>query len=152
MPFEIREFQGVAEAMVANAALARAHHDELAAAFHGFPFDPDLERYQRLEQAGLLVLIGAFDDGQLVGYSINSVSPNLDYQTVLCSHCHLLYLAPPYREGRNGLALMDATRAALMARGAKFVMWYAKPDTSLDKLLAHRAVNLHEKMYSEVLQ
>jgi predicted GNAT superfamily acetyltransferase len=151
LSFEIREFTGVVGVIQANGALAHAHHDELAASFHAHEFDPDLPRYQRLEDLGVLVCLGAYDGDDLVGYSFNVLSTHSHYQTVLCAHNDLLYLKPEYRTGANGLLLMRATRDALKARGVSHVLWYAKPDTALDKLLARTGQRVHEIMYSEAL-
>lgn len=152
MSFEIREFTGVVGVIQANGALAHAHHDELSASFHGHEFDPDLDRYQRLEDLGVLVCLGAYDGDELVGYSFNVLSTHSHYRTVLCAHNDLLYLKLQHRTGHNGLALMRATRDALKARGVSHVLWYAKPDTALDKLLRTTKCHVHEIMFSEALQ
>lgn len=149
---EFREFTGAVEVISANAAMAAAHHDELAAEFHGHTFDPDLERYQRLEAAGALVCVGAFQDGELIGYSFNALSTHTHYRTVLVAHNDLLYLQPEHRRGAVGLHLMRATRDALQARGVRHLLWYAKPETSLDRLLQRTGKQVHEIMYSEDLQ
>lgn len=152
MSFEIREFTGVVEVILTHGAMAHAHHDELSASFHGHPFDPDLERYQRLEDLGVLVCLGAWDGDKLVGYSFNVLSTHSHYRTVLCAHNDLLYLEPDYRKGTHGLQLMRATREALKARGVSHVLWYAKPNTVLDKLLRTTECHVHEIMFSEALQ
>ncbi len=151
MSFEIREFTGVVEVIQANGALAHAHRHEFAAEFEGREWNPDLVRYQLLEDAGLIVAVGAYDGNELVGYSINVLSVHMHYQLPMGRN-DVLYLAPAYREGHNGIALMNATRAALQRRGAAYVLWSAKPDTPLYNLLEHGGATVLETVFHEALQ
>lgn len=151
MSFEIREFTGVVGVIQANGALAHAHRSEFASEFEGRAWNPDLQRYQLLEDAGLIVAVGAYDGDELVGYSINVLSVHLHYQLPMGRN-DVLYLAPAYRQGHNGNALMDATRDALQRRGAAFAVWSAKPDTPLHKLLEHGGATVLETVFHEALQ
>ncbi len=151
MSFEIREFTGVVGVIQASGALAHAHRQEFAQEFEGREWNPDLQRYQLLEDAGLIVAVGAYDGDELVGYSINVLSVHMHYQLPMGRN-DVLYLAPAYRQGQNGPALMNATRSALQHRGAAYVVWSAKPGTPLYKLLEHGGATVLETVFHEALQ
>ena len=115
----------------------RAHYEELAVpAFRDLmTIKPALERYRQAEREGrffsLVVLIG----DAVVGYSANFLANNLHYSDLLYCQNDVLYLSPEWRKSRLGLTLINRTVTAASMRGAKLMLWHAKYDTALDKLL-----------------
>jgi predicted GNAT superfamily acetyltransferase len=148
LSFEIREV--TAADILSNVALVRAHHEELAAAFSGHAVNPDVERYARLTEQGALLCLGAFVDGEMVGYTTSILSTHSHYAGLLCAFNDAIYMAPQHR-AEHGVALRRRTRDAMKARGAHHALWYAKPDTALALLLAAERCTLHEIMFHEGL-
>lgn len=110
--------------------------------------DPDEEQYDRLDAAGVLVKLGAFCDGELVGYSITIVTRHLHYRGLVYGQNDVLYVVPEHRKSRVGLSLIRKTEAACAARGARLVSWHAKEGTSLHALLPRLGYSVHETIFA----
>jgi len=149
--FEIRAIDDIVGAMRANVALGIEHYEELVGDKATVKFDPHLDRYTQLESLNMLVSLGAYLDDQLVGYSVNILGPHMDSQHLLCAHNTMLFLAKAHRQGSLGVKLIRATSAACKARGAQYMLWRARPLTTLDKLLQRMGFDELEIVYSEVL-
>ena len=115
--------------------LLEAHVRELTTHPHIMVLDPDWERYEAMEQAGVLLGLFAYVGNELVGYSVNVVVPHMHYRGLTYCQNDVLYLRPDYRDIGCGTALIRATEEAAKVRGARFIVWHAKPSTPLDKLL-----------------
>jgi GNAT superfamily N-acetyltransferase len=102
----------------------------------GFPkLDPNWQGYYELELRHLLQILTAWDEDELVGYSICVLLPHLHYQDVLYAQHDILFVRKGYRRGTLGTRLISETEAAARERGAYCVMMHAKPGTTLEKLL-----------------
>ena len=148
---DIRRITNTAQAIVDNEALGREHYDEIALNKQVMVYAPDVSKYAQLEEVGALLTLGAYDKDNLVGYSVNILTPHLHYQNLLCCHNDMLYLHPDYRQGLLGVRLIKTTRAAARALGVQFMLWHAKPGTNLDKLLRRLGCAVQDVLYSEVL-
>lgn len=118
-------------------ALVKANKDE---AESHIPLEVmiDLEAYEYLYQAGMLVLLGAYDGERMVGYAIASLSPSLHYGVVTAHHM-TLYLAPSHRTPRTSLRMVEALAHACKDKGAVMMTWSAKPGSAFARLIARRA-------------
>lgn len=83
------------------------------------------------------MLLGAYDDAQMVGYAIASVAPNLHYGVPVGQHM-ALYIAPAHRTPRLSLRLIEELAAQCKAKGARMMTWHAKPGSAFARLLAKR--------------
>lgn len=152
MAFEIREFTGIADAIVANEALGLTHYDEIALNKGLMVYAPDVERFAQLEAAGAMVNLAVYDDSDaVVGYSINLLAPHLHYKDLMCAHNDMIFIAPAHRHGSLGVKLIKATREACKARGVRMMLWHAKENTPLAALLPRLGCQVQDIMYSEVL-
>ena len=151
MAFEIRVIDDIVSAMRANVALGLDHYEELVGEKDTVKFDPHLDRYTQLESMNLLVTLGAYQDDELVGYSVNILAPHMDSQHLLCGHNTMLFLAKDHRKGSLGVKLIKATSAECRRRGAGYMLWRAKPDTKLHALLSRLGCDVLETVFSEVL-
>lgn len=127
------------------------HWDEIALNKQVMVLKPHVERYQALEDLGMLLLLAAYDGDQLVGYSMNFVMPHLHYADLSVCSNDLLYLKPTHRKGRAGLLLLAQTREHAKARGARLMLWHAKPDTALVNILPRQGCRVQDVIFSEEL-
>lgn len=119
--------------------LLQAHWQELATDKELMVLKPDWDRYAVLEQAGVLyVLTARTDSGELVGYHAVMIDHNLHYSDMLVAVSDVLFLHPDYRQGRAGLRLIDLTEEIARNSGAVAILWRAKPNTTLDRILRRR--------------
>ena len=124
---------------------------ELATNPEKMQLDPDIETYALLEELNRLMSLGVFDDNEnLVGYSINVLSRNLHYDLRMCQN-DILYLRKDLRVGPLGLKLIRATEAHAKELGCDLMLWHAKPNTSLDKILPRVGYRTQDVMYSKEL-
>ena len=151
MSFEIRVIEDIVGAMRANVALGLEHYEELVGDKATVKFDPHLDRYTQLEALSMLVSLGAYLDDQLVGYSVNILGPHMDSQHTMCAHNTMLFLAKAHRKGTLGVKLIRATSTACKVRGAQYMLWRAKPETTLHALLPRLGFEVLETVFSEVL-
>lgn len=114
--------------------------------------DPDVERYAMLDQSGMAMALGVFDDAdQIVGYSNNLISESLHYQNVYVCQNDAIYLRKDHRHGSMGLRLIRETERQAKARGADIMVWHAKPYTNFDRVLERLQYAVQETVYTRAL-
>lgn len=132
-------------------SLLPLHYDELTKNKDIMILEPDYDKYQLLEDAGVLFGLYAYEDDKLVGYSLNIVSPHLHYKSVVMCSNDLLFLTPEKRQGRVGLMLIKETERVAKERGCNFMLWHAKESTALAAILPKMGCKVQEVMYSKGL-
>lgn len=128
--------------------LVRDHKDEVSVMER--KLDVDWDKYAALERAGKLLVLGAFVDDELVGYSANVVERNIHYELVAGYNC-ALFIHPDHRNSPLGLRLMAETRKGCAAWGATIMLWHAKPYSQLNTLLQRRRLEVQDIVYQEQL-
>ena len=98
-----------------------------------------------------LACVDAFDNEVMVGYSVNIIVPHLHYMHLSTATNDMIFIAKSHRQGRTGLMLIKATRELCKARGAQIMMWHAKQDTALAKLLPRLGCRVQDIIFSEDL-
>ena len=131
--------------------LLERHREELATDKARMILAPDVDRYTAMEAAGVMFAIVARDNGRAVGYSVNFVSQHLHYCAMRYAQNDVLYLDPEYRSGSLGQRLIDATEEAARDRECDMIIWHAKPNTALDRILPRRGYRVQDIMYSKGL-
>lgn len=130
------------------------HREELTTNKVLMKLNPDVARYREAEAAGWGLTIVARDGERIVGYSINFVAPHIHYKDVLMVYNDALWTAHSHR-ALIGAQLMDETKIAGRARGARLMAWHAKPDTTLDRVLKIRVrrkrARVQDIVYTEEL-
>lgn len=127
------------------------HAQELATHPHIMQVAPDWERYAAMEAADVLMGLFMYEDTHLIGYSVNFVVRHMHYSGLVYCQNDVLFLHPAYREGGFGAFLIRETEARAKARGAGFIVWHAKPNTPLDKLLPRMGYAVQDVIHSREL-
>ena len=81
-------------------ALFEQHYEEVALHKEVMQLDPGWNNYYALEKQGVLLVLGAFVDQALVGYSVSFFTEHLHHQQLLVCHNDLLFVEPSHRRGR----------------------------------------------------
>ena len=115
--------------------LLERHYQEVALHKEHIPLAPDWARYKKLADANALLIVGARDNGQLVGYCVFFVSTMVHYMTTVSASNDVIYLAPEYRQGMAGVRLMKLAETALKQRGVTKVLWHIKFAKDFRKIL-----------------
>ena len=85
-------------------------------------FLPDNNRYLSLDDLDMLITLGAYIDGHMIGYSVS----------VIYRH------DPSYRRGPIGWKLILSTEKSAQECGVSRMLWTAKCNSNLDMLLSKR--------------
>lgn len=145
--FELRPII-VSEHLASIRALLCAHWRESEPDVSEAEPDPQTDTYQALSDAGLTVAFGAFEGDEMVGYCVAFVSHHLHYGVLYAAH-DALFVRKDRRNSPIGLRLINATRHECKARGAKFMVWTAKPDSQFSKILLRQQCVVEEIVYRE---
>lgn len=120
------------------------HREELATDKEKMILKPDHETYLRMDDLGLLMVIGAYRGDNLVGYSVNIVTKNLHYSDLKTCQNDVLFLAESERKGSAGLRLIRETQRQALDWGAEIMLWHAKPGTNLDQLMPRMGASVQD--------
>lgn len=128
------------------------HWDEVAKNKALMQLRPDWHRYQDLEDADKLLVLYAFEGTELVGYSCNVIDYHLHYCALKVCSNDVLFVHPDHR-GTVGLRLIKETERIAKERHAELMLWHAKQDSQLDKLLRrkHERYAVQDVIYSTPL-
>jgi predicted GNAT superfamily acetyltransferase len=148
--YEIRK--ATASEMLSHAGeLFAAHWDEIALNKQVMELKPDSERYLAMEATGGLLILAAYHDDELVGYSVNFVMRHLHYADLNLASNDLLFVAKDHRKSRLGLQLIKATEQAAKEQGARLMLWHAKPNTALVELMPRMGYGVQDIIFSKEL-
>jgi len=115
--------------------LFQAHHEELED--NKFPFLPDQNRYLSLDELDMLIVMGAYIEDYMIGYSVSVIYRHGHFDEILATN-DSLYLDPNYRRGPLGWKLILSTEKAAEECGVHRMIWTAKCHSTLENLLQRR--------------
>lgn len=145
------EIEPIGDKIPLMGELLRQHWDEIARNKQLMIVKPDTERYLALDAAGVILALWAYDDDQLVGYSVNLFSNHLHYADLFFVQNDVLFIAKPYRNSPLGLRLIRETEKAAKARGAQMMLWHAKENTPLALILPRLGCGVQDIVFSKEL-
>lgn len=125
------------------------HRDELATARHLMALAPNVDAYRTLENTRSLLALVAYAGEEIAGYAVSFIGPHLHYSGLRYAENDVLFVKPEFRGGRLGLRLMRETERLAHARGARMVMWHAKPDTALAQMLPRMGYGVQDIIYGK---
>lgn len=134
-------------------ALLAAHWDEVAKNKQVMVLKPDRERYEQLEKMGGLLCLAAIDpDGDIVGYSVCFIGPHIHYADLIVANNDVLFLREDLRPSSVGLRLIRETEKAARAKGARLMLWHAKENTALAKIMPRMGYGVQDIIFSKQLE
>jgi len=131
------------------APLIEEHWQEIALNKALMVLKPDAGMYRALEEQKKLVSLGAFVGDELVGYSVNLLQHHLHYADLKVAMNDVLFVAKAHRRGSAGHRLIKWTERAVRARGARMMLWHAKPGTALEGLLPRLGYGVQDIVFSK---
>ena len=139
------------EEILADVALLEDNWTDVAKNKELMVLSPDREKYLMLEANNQLICIAAKIDGVLVGYSVNILQYHLHYSNLFYCNNDVIYLHSNLRDNPLGLRLIKRTEQLAKERGAKLMLWHAKENTALDKLLRRMNCKVQDIIHSKEL-
>ncbi len=132
--------------------LIREHWEEIARNKQVMVLKPHMDAYRALEQQDALISLGAFDAaGEMQGYSVSIVTRHLHYADLTYAHNDVIFVGQRHRSGTTGVRLMRETEKLAKDRGARLMLWHAKPDTALAGILPRMGYGVQDIVYSRQL-
>jgi GNAT superfamily N-acetyltransferase len=156
--------------------MLHAHYIEIATDKAIKPLDPDLDKYQSMEKAGMLRIFTARESiveehiqeripgklqgreevmtvkrGRLIGYFVSIVATGLHYQQTTLAINDIMYVDPPHRGSTVGYRLMKGAALDLKNLGADILTIHMKTDYPFRSLLEKLDFHLTEENWERVL-
>ena len=131
--------------------LFQEHYEEIALRKDLMELKPNWPLYDALDQSGSLFIYLAMQGDVCIGYSMNLVANHLHYADLKYSQNDVLFIKKEFRGGRLGLRLLKATEDHARSEGCKLMLWHAKENTALDKLLPKLKYGVQDIMFSKEL-
>lgn len=129
------------------------HWDEVAKNKQVMKLKPEREKYAHLDQNGGLVCLWAIDtDGEIVGYSVNFIGPHIHYADLIICNNDVLFLREDLRPSSIGLRLLKETEHVAKSKGAKLMLWHAKENTPLAKIMPRMGYGVQDIIFSKQLE
>ena len=129
--------------------LLREHYHEIAWYKDKIPYDPDFERYQTIEDAGILHIVTARDEGKLIGYFVSLISYGMHYMSTKYAVNDVLFLHPDYRNGMTAYKMFKyAFKVLKDDEGVDCITIHMKTDFPFDRLCESLGMRKQEYLYS----
>jgi GNAT superfamily N-acetyltransferase len=113
-------------------------HKEEISAYQDIALNPDIDRYNAVEESGHLRCYTARLAGLLVGYAIFFVDFNLHYSDSLQANQDVLFVTKPHRHGRVGYRLIRYSEEQLQAEGVQVCYQHLKTNRPETIALFHK--------------
>lgn len=106
-----------------------------------FDFDPDVDAYQRMYDAGVCFGVRGSRGDQTVGYCTVTVCPHPFSRHVVVASNDALFVRPEFRKGLLSGRLILAAEAEAKHRGARRFIWHCRAGTGLANVLSSHGCN-----------
>lgn len=131
--------------------LLERHWKEVALDQDTVPLDPAWEMYASLQSAGLLVIVTARLDEELVGYCSHFIVPNFHYRSLKVADNDIFWLAPEHRVSRIGLDLLRAAERECVKMGCNKILMKEKLHIPLGRLFEFLGYREIERLHAKTL-
>lgn len=128
------------------------HYEEIAAYQDRIELAPDWSKYYALEEQGILKIATVRDSGELVGYYICLVLPNLHYSKDLYSVNDIVLIKPEYRNQMVGVGLFKFVEGWMHQLGVSVMTMHMKTKQPFDKLCEGLGWDYMERLYTKCLK
>jgi len=127
------------------------HYEEIALNKDIIEFNPDWDMYAKYEEAGLLKIFTAREDGILIGYFVVIATRHLHYKDHIFAYNDIIYIAPEHRKGFAGWRLIKYAEKKLKEQGATIMLINVKRHKPFDALLERLGFSHIESIFSKRL-
>ena len=127
-----------------------SHYNEIAY-YKDIELKIDWEKYFTLQTIGCLRIVTARDKGQLIGYAVYFVSPNMHYLDSIQATQDILFILPHHRGKMCGVRLITKSEEILKEYGVEIVHHHVKIAHDFSPILDKLGYALVEKIHSKRL-
>tara|TARA_E500000318_G_C3395514_1_gene147689 strand:- start:67 stop:537 length:471 start_codon:yes stop_codon:yes gene_type:complete len=115
--------------------LLEEHWEEIALNKDKIKLNPDWDLYRKIYEDGSLGIYTAREDGQLVGYFVVIVTPNIHYKDHLFATNDIIFLRKDHRKGRTGINLIKFAEDDLKKFNVSVMVINVKTHKPFDRVL-----------------
>lgn len=126
-------------------------HFEEISANQDIALNPDIEKYNNLDDLGMLRCYTARDNGQLVGYALFLVHQNMHYAQSKQAQQDVIFLQKDARKGLTGYKLIRFAEDMLRGENVQIVYHHVKAMHNFGKILERQGYKLVDLIYSKRL-
>lgn len=101
--------------------LLHEHWREVEVFQENVPLDPHWDLYQKLQDANMLFMVTARDNGTLIGYFVYFILPNLHHRSIIVAEGDIFYVNKAYRNSTIALRLLNLAEKGLKNLGATVI-------------------------------
>lgn len=131
--------------------LLQQHFEEISAN-QDIPLNPDIDRYNHMDELGMIrVYTAREDDGTLVGYGAFFVHSNMHYVDSFQAVQDVLFLRKDKRLGMTGVKLIKYAEKMLRAEKVQIVYHHVKTAHNFGPILKRLGYNHIENIHSKRL-
>lgn len=134
-----------------TAHLWEAHWNEVAMNRDKIKLDPDFDTYDFMANKGLLHIVVARKDGEVIGYHYTIVKGHLHYKDSLSGFTDIYFLSPEHRTGRTPLRLFQFVEESLKKRGVEKLFTGTKLSLDAGRLFEHMGWTETERLYTKYI-
>jgi len=128
------------------------HWAEVAVNRDQIQLDPDFDTYAAFANAGMLHIVVARKEGEVIGYHFSVVRPHLHYRRSLSAFTDIYFVSPKYRTGRTPLRLFQFVERTLKEKGVQKMFTGTKLSLDAGPLFEHMGWTETERLYIKVLE
>lgn len=137
-------------------ALVREHWEEVGVHKDKMPLACDWERYQEVEDKGILQILAARREGILTGYNSFCVLPHLHYRTTITALNDAIFVPRRHRISGVGVRLVERAEIDLATRyspGWVRIVYHDKANLEyLRPLMERRGYGHVESIYDKMVR
>lgn len=131
--------------------LLESHWEEVAWYKEQIELNPDYDRYLCLERAGCLHIVTARDDGELIGYDVSFIMPNMHYSDHTYACNDIIFLLPSYRHGQLAYDMVKHKESLLREKGVSVATYHMKLAHPFTRLMEATGFETQEYVYSKYI-
>lgn len=132
-------------------SLLELHWELIALNKDKIKLNPNWAEYVNLDEAGILKLFTARQNGNLVGYFAVTVSTSMHYQDHKFAINDVVFIHPDHRNGSAGYKLIKYAEEQLTQMGVSLMIINTKIHQPFDKLLERMGFKQIERIYSKYI-
>lgn len=137
----VQDIQNVLSTLISD------HYSEVESFADKIPLSVDWDKYYQLEDLGMLHIVTARESGELVGYFMAIIAPNLHASQDLVAMNHTLYLKPDLRRSGLGEQMIRFAESCYKELGVSVVTIHMKEKYPFDSLCKKLGYELTERTY-----
>jgi L-amino acid N-acyltransferase YncA len=113
----------------------------------------DIERYNKIEDAGALQVLVAREDGKAIGYHLCLICSHPHYYETVIALTDTYFLHPDYRKGMIGIKMLREVERILFSRGVKKLFIQTRVADPIDhsRIFEFLGYEPTEKVFGKVL-